>query len=74
MRVTAAVHRFINYAKQYEKCDPAARRCRLRSGEAKSRSQRETLNREPDNLSTIGLWLKPLYFAAQKRRGYGMKG
>ncbi len=29
-----------------EKCDPAARRCRLRSGEAKSRFQRETLNVE----------------------------
>ena len=51
MRVTAAVHRFINYVKQYEKCDPAARRCRLRSGEAKSRFQWETLNGEPDNLS-----------------------
>ena len=24
LRVTAAVHRFINYVKQYEKCDPAA--------------------------------------------------
>jgi len=28
-----------NYVKQYEKCNPAARRCRLRSGEAKSRFQ-----------------------------------
>ena len=35
-----------------EKCDPAARRCRLRCGEAKSRFQRETLNFEPDNLSS----------------------
>ena len=35
LRVTAAVHRVTNYVKQYEKCDPAARRCRLRSGEAK---------------------------------------
>ena len=51
LRVTAAVHRSVNYVKQYEKCDPAARRCRLRSGEAKSRFQRETLNCEPDNLS-----------------------
>ena len=51
MRVTAAVDRFIKYVKQYEKCDPAARRCRLQCGEAKSRFQRETLNCEPDNLS-----------------------
>ena len=53
MRVTAAVHRLINYVKQYEKCDPAARRCRLRSGEAESRFQRKTLNCEPDNLSYL---------------------
>lgn len=40
MCVTAAVHRFINYLKQYEKCDPAV-------GET-------TLNPdcEPDNLSS----------------------
>ena len=35
LRVIAAVHRFINYVKQYEKCYPAARRCRLQCGEAK---------------------------------------
>ena len=41
MRVTAAVHRFINYVKQYEKCDPAA-------GET-------TLNCEPDNRYKISI-------------------
>ena len=32
MRVTAAVHRFINYVKQYEKCDPAAGEIPLKAG------------------------------------------
>ena len=44
MHVTATVHRFINYIKQYEKCDPAR--------QAKSRFQQETLNCEPDNLNS----------------------
>ena len=43
MRVTAAVHRLINDVKQYENATPP---------QAKSRFQRETLNCEPDNLSS----------------------
>ena len=44
MRVTAAVHRFINYVKQYEKCDPAA-------GEIPLSVPLLAGNCEPDNLS-----------------------
>ena len=44
MRVTAAVHRFINYVKQYEKCDPAA-------GQIPLSVPLLAGNREPDNLS-----------------------
>ena len=44
MPVTAAVHRFINYVKQYEKCDPAA-------GEIPLSVPLLAGNCEPDNLS-----------------------
>jgi len=47
LRVTAPVRRFINHVTQYEKCDPAP--------QAKSRFQRETLNCEPDNLSSYNV-------------------
>ena len=45
MRVTVAVHRFINYVKQYEKCDPAA-------GEIPLSVPLLAGNCEPDNLVT----------------------
>jgi hypothetical protein len=46
--VTAAVHRFINYVKQYEKCDPAEGEIPLSAGNP----------REPDNLNSYKLGLK----------------
>ena len=49
MRVTAAVHRFINYVKQYEKCDPAAGEIPLLAG-----------NCEPDNLNSYHDFRIPL--------------
>ena len=38
LRVTAAVHRFINYVKQYEKCDLAAGEIPLSAGNVEPRT------------------------------------
>ena len=50
MRVTDSVHRFINYVKQYEECDPA-------EGEIPLSVPLLAGNCEPDNLSYC-IWIK----------------
>jgi len=67
LRVTAAVHRFINYVKQYEKCDPVASEIPLSVPLLAG-------NCEPDNLSSYHIFFKSWLAAVSMGSHVGLKG